>query len=667
MDCVCLTNKLANESETYYDPSYKGPNNKRSCTDVTCLLLLITFSLGWAGVAIYAFANGNPARLIHPSNSEGEICGKGNQTGKPNLLYFDLTWCAGLPAVVGGCPTTQICVEECPRTYWNSAQGKSSDLDPFCVPGTNMTTEMAQLVEERSCPAYILPSKSVLGRCVPTFGLVSIEETGRAEAKMNAIKKEDGKFLQAKSLREGVGYVMDSVDTSGPFERFLSYLPEYWWIILLSFILSLILSIIWSVLIKLKVKPAIWIIIVLSPSSFLAGTVLSILRYSQTREQNPIQKDTYSPPDINSLTSYWNNKSTWLLCGIVMGTITLTILILISCLFKQINVAIKLIKEASKAINSMKSVLIIPLGKFVARVLLIFWFMTIAIFLATSGLHEYRVVDTCSSETYINTATGKMFQVNDICDQNTFVEKTGCPRAQCVHHKFGHANLGTVMQVWNFFGMVWILMFIQSLGEMIMAGAFAEWYWKEGMRRCLSSAGVWSSLRRTCRYHLGTVALGSLVPWMCCRKNSFRCISRSSSFIITAVHGNSFCGGRKTCSNLLSRNGKKLCYTQRVTTFILFTGKLFIVGLVAAAFFATSSSQVNNSPVHIQQIYQIVPILTCILGSFAITSSLFSLYAMAVDTIYVCILEDLDKHDGSSRTPYCMNSDMVNILQLETS
>eukprot|EP00092_Neocalanus_flemingeri_P030195 GFUD01032774.1.p1 GENE.GFUD01032774.1~~GFUD01032774.1.p1 ORF type:complete len:634 (-),score=74.68 GFUD01032774.1:17-1918(-) len=631
------------------------------------MLLLIIFCLGWAGVAFYAFANGNPARLIYPSNSEGEICGHGNQTGKPNLLCFDLTWCAGLPAVVGGCPTTQVCVEECPRTYWNSAQGKSSGLDPFCVPGTNMTTEMSQLVEERSCPAYILPSKSVLGRCVPTFGLVSIEGTGRAEAKLNAIKKEDGKFFQGDSLLEGVGYVMDSIDTLGHVEKLLSYLPVYWWILLLSFILSMILSVIWLVLIKLGPKPVVWTIIVLYPASFLFGTVYSILRYSQlqTTEESTIQNNTYSPPDINSLSSYWYNKSTWLVCGIAMGTIALIILIIISYLFKQINVAIKIIEKSSMAINNVKSVLIIPMGKFVAKVLLFSWFMSVACYLATSGFHEYRVVDTCSSEIYNNTATGKMFQDNDICDPNIFVERTGCPRAQCVHHKFGQANLGNWLQVWNFFGMVWLLMFIQSLGEMIMAGAFAEWYWKGGMQSCLSRVRVWSSLKRTCRYHLGTVACGSLVPWMCCKKNGFSCINRSSSFIITAVHGNSLCGGRKTCSNLLLRNDKKLCYIQRVTTFILFTGKLFIVGLVAAATFATFSTQVINSSLQTQQEYQIVPILICILGSFAITSSVFSLYAMAVDTVYVCILEDLDKHDGSSRTPYCMSSDMVNILQLE--
>ena len=33
-----------------------------------------------------------------------------------------------------------------------------------------------------------------------------------------------------------------------------------------------------------------------------------------------------------------------------------------------------------------------------------------------------------------------------------------------------------------------------------------------------------------------------------------------------------------------------------------------------------------------------------ILGSYAIASTFFSVYSMAVDTIFLCFLEDLDKH-----------------------
>lgn len=63
-----------------HDADFQGPINKRSCTDVICLLLFLVFLGAWIAVAVYAFANGNPQRLIYPSNSDGEICGRGNYT-----------------------------------------------------------------------------------------------------------------------------------------------------------------------------------------------------------------------------------------------------------------------------------------------------------------------------------------------------------------------------------------------------------------------------------------------------------------------------------------------------------------------------------------------------------------------------------------------------------
>ena len=126
----CGSEEEENEDEVDYDPANKGkycqnewrkdgqssfisgPNEKRSCTDVLCLLLLVIFCLVWFGVAIYAFSQGNPFQLIYPSNSEGEICGRPGASfaDKPNLLFFDLTRCIKISAALGGCATPQVCV-----------------------------------------------------------------------------------------------------------------------------------------------------------------------------------------------------------------------------------------------------------------------------------------------------------------------------------------------------------------------------------------------------------------------------------------------------------------------------------------------------------------------------------------------------------------------------
>ena len=38
---------------------------------------------------------------------------------------------------------------------------------------------------------------------------------------------------------------------------------------------------------------------------------------------------------------------------------------------------------------------------------------------------------------------------------------------------------------------------------------------------------------------------------------------------------------------------------------------------------------------------------------------------MAVDTIFLCFLEDIEKHDGSEGNPYFMNEDLMRILEIK--
>lgn len=41
----------------------------------------------------------------------------------------------------------------------------------------------------------------------------------------------------------------------------------------------------------------------------------------------------------------------------------------------------------------------------------------------------------------------------------------------------GPALADSWFQVLNFFGLFWLLFFVEALGEMVLAGAFAGWYW----------------------------------------------------------------------------------------------------------------------------------------------------------------------------------------------
>ena len=97
-----ITESPAEVSEEYDpDKSECGPIKDRSCTDVLCLGLLIGFVVLWLMIALWGFNNGDPSKLMYPTDSFGNICGRGELADKPHLMFFDLTKCLSLTSIAG--------------------------------------------------------------------------------------------------------------------------------------------------------------------------------------------------------------------------------------------------------------------------------------------------------------------------------------------------------------------------------------------------------------------------------------------------------------------------------------------------------------------------------------------------------------------------------------
>ncbi|MEQ2201199.1 hypothetical protein XENOCAPTIV_008954, partial [Xenoophorus captivus] len=56
------------------------------------------------------------------------------------------------------------------------------------------------------------------------------------------------------------------------------------------------------------------------------------------------------------------------------------------------------------------------------------------------------------------------------------------------------------------------------------------------------------------------------------------------------------------------------------------------------------------------------PHQTLVIGSYLIAHGFFSVYAMCVDTLFLCFCEDLERNDGSAERPYYMSSTLHEIL-----
>lgn len=74
-----------------------------------------------------------------------------------------------------------------------------------------------------------------------------------------------------------------------------------------------------------------------------------------------------------------------------------------------------------------------------------------------------------------------------------------------------------------------------------------------------------------------------------------------------------------------------------MTDFLLFIGRLVIVGVMGVASFYVFTGRVEQLNGNLPQLnYYLVPVVTIMLGAFFISSVFFSVYAMAIDTIFLC-------------------------------
>ena len=60
--------------------------------------------------------------------------------------------------------------------------------------------------------------------------------------------------------------------------------------------------------------------------------------------------------------------------------------------------------------------------------------------------------------------------------------------------------------------------------------------------------------------------------------------------------------------------------------------------------------------------YLLTPVVAITVGSYLVATAFFSVYSMAVNTLFICFLEDLERNDGSKERPYYMSRSLRQIL-----
>lgn len=199
---------------------------------------------------------------------------------------------------------------------------------------------------------------------------------------------------------------------------------------------------------------------------------------------------------------------------------------------------------------------------------------------------------------------------------------------------------------------------------MVLAATFATWYWTF-KKNDLPFFTLTRGICRTVRYHLGTLAFGSLIIAICriiriileyvdhkLKKYDnevtraifcvFRCFFwllekflrflNKNSYIMCAIHGKNFCSSARDAFNLLMRNCLRVLALDKVAAFLFFLSKLLISLGMGACMYTFLTSNYSKHDVHYVQ----VPVIVVIGGTYLIASIFFSVYSMAVDTLFLC-------------------------------
>jgi len=113
------------------------------------------------------------------------------------------------------------------------------------------------------------------------------------------------------------------------------------------------------------------------------------------------------------------------------------------------------------------------------------------------------------------------------------------------------------------------------------------------------------------------------------------------------------------------RNALRAFVLDKVTDFLLFMGKLVVTGVIAIGSFYVFTHRFADASFNdkIPELnFYLVPVIIITIGVYFIASVFFSVYEMAVDTLFLCFLEDCERNDGSPEKPYYMPKELMEIL-----
>eukprot|EP00054_Salpingoeca_dolichothecata_P015385 m.88649 g.88649 ORF g.88649 m.88649 type:complete len:654 (+) comp21466_c0_seq2:211-2172(+) len=628
--CVCCGE---GEVKAAHEQPFKGPLKKRKCRDVIWLLLYTGFWVGMFVIAGFSIKYGEPSRLVRGTDSFGNLCGRDNtkaiNDSNSGLDLSDRKYLFYFS--FRDKSALKLCVPECPRE--DVSCDCSGDCS-FCK--QNLTVCLDSPDNTYSIHGASASSVATTAKDAANDGCPSKAYESSDLLKIRrCVPAEVSEFAQD---------FYETINQQGVLEKIFKDFVQARYRLLYCAVIAFVLAFVIILLMRLFTAPLIYSIVILATIGLLALVIFLWSTYFELKNNlDEVPKDQRYSADED-------NVKLFLGFSITSSLLTVVYLVLLFVLFSRIRFVIALFEEGSKALGRIPQVILIPFLTALWMIGLFIYWVIVYAYLATTGTPE--------------------------------MNENG-------HVHYRKDEDYRKMWWYHLFGMLWGSQFMLACQAVTIAGAVATWYFTRDKSRI--SSPVRKSVWHVARYHLGSVALGSLLIALvklarvilgyiqkkygknagslarfilacmaCCLWCFEKCLKfmNKNAYIEIAVYGYSFCTAAREVFQLLFKNVLLVATINSLGAFVLFLCKLTVTVLtgLAGLYMLKEDDELHY--------WGFVLLAICVFA-YLIASTFIGVYRMAIDTIFICFCEDRSRNDGSRERPYYMSKSLQKYMSRE--
>lgn len=632
-----------------------GREEERRPTDVFWLILFFLFIALMIFIGAFALVFGDPLRLVNGYDSFGNVCGSDNSelsledheglhfygydaTDLKYVFFFNVSNLEeSLKLCVKKCPDRRLDTLEDIHKFYNRTGSKLCryDYDDYetNVSTKSMSLEQYELLRlNTSCPGTpVYKSVAVLNRCVPE------NSDPRPEVLYN---------LYA---------YLNSMDV---LEQVLADLYASWDLILTFIFITLGLSCVLMLCLHYITSLVCYIIMIGVSCAAVVSTILLWWGYATVH----LQLD--NSPLNQILEESARNERALLTYAIIATIFTAILIFLVMYVRRHVDMVSELFKHAGTCLKRHPALLLQPvITFFVLLAFFTLWVWVMASLATAKTLSSYRLhsglpVDRTKGITPLSVLE---------YDKPVWVR--------------------SMWWVW-LVGLVWVAEFILACQQMIIASAVSTYYFGNQEGRRDGRHPVWWSWRILLLYHLGTVAKGSLLitvfklprlilQWItkkckdpehkcgsCCLRLCCCCLwifehflkyMNHNAYTVTATRGTAFCESARIAWRVVFTNMLQVATVNSVGDLTIFLAKVTVTAVVCCIALPVMA---HDPTLHLYA----VPLLLTAVFAFFITHCVFSVYEMAVDTLFLCFSDDYNTYDSTDGRELVANKDLYEFM-----